>query len=564
MSLIEISQPLPKVIYPGLATPTHLPKINITKQGIIQMQPQTTKPLPKSKKAKQISILLAALLAGATTACQEATVTKVNPTPSITPTSTPTTPAAITRFDGTSITVITRSRPQIAEPLQRRALEFEKMTGAQIKIVTFPFGTLYQEIKQDLSQGNKKYDVMVFAPQWMVDYATPGYLENLTQRVAADSNIEWDDIAPFFRDFSSTYQGKIVSIPLDGDFQMVYYRTDLLPAAKLNPPETWEEYLTIAKQFQGKDLNGDGTPDYGSCTAKKPNDQSFSMFWSVATSFLQSQGTQQGAFFDPDTMKPLVNNEALATALDIYKETVKYAPSEELNFDLPETRDLFIAGRCALTLDWGDIGTLAIAPNSKVKDKVGAVILPGSKKVLDRATGKLIPCNKVICPFTLNGINHAPYAAFGGWVGSINAAAPPKNKDAAYAFLSYMSQPAQANVDVTIGVTGFNPYRTSQFTNREPWLKAGMSFEAASKYLGAIGISLRSPNIVLDLRIPDNNEYQGEVLDKAIANFLADKITRDEAIQQINNGWEEITNKIGRERQRAAYRATLGLNPVMR
>ncbi|MDF0556303.1 extracellular solute-binding protein [Kamptonema sp. UHCC 0994] len=525
------------------------------------MQPKTTNHLQQQKKSRKILIGLATLWCGITTACQAPRVTKTTPQPSITSNSTSNSKVPVTRFDGTTITVVTRDRPQIAEPLQRRAPEFEKLTGAKIKIVTVPFGKLYEEINQDLSQGTKKYDVIVFPPQWMVDYATSGYLENLTQRVAADTAIDWNDIAPFFRDFSSTYQSKIVSIPLDGDFQMVYYRTDLLEKANLNPPETWEDYLAIAKQFHNRDLNNDSTPDYGSCTAKKSNAQSHWMFWSVVTSFLQSQGTQQGAFFDPDTMKPLVKNEAVAAALDIYSETVKYGPPDELNFDLEQARDTFIAGRCALTLDWGDTGTLAIAPNSKVKDKVGAVILPGTKKVLDRTTGKLIPCDKLTCPFAINGVNHAPYAAFGGWVGAINNAAPPKNKDAGYAFISYLSQPAQANIDVTIGVTGFNPYRTSQFTNREPWLKAGMSFEAASKYLGAIGVSLRSPNIVLDLRIPENNLYQGEVLDKSIADFLAGKITRGETIEKINNGWEEITNKMGREKQRAAYRASLGLYP---
>ncbi|MEG4533237.1 extracellular solute-binding protein [Microcoleus sp. D2_18a_D3] len=512
--------------------------------------------LHRLKPTRQISIWLAVVCSGIATACQGSPATKTSPQPSVKVAS----PAPITRFDGTTITILTRDLPVIAEPLKRRAPEFEKLTGSKIKIITVPFGKLYQEIKQDLSNGTKKYDVIVFAPQWMVDYATPGYLENLTERVAADHTIEWKDIAPLFRDFSSNYQGKIVTIPLDGDFIMVYYRTDLLQAEGLNPPETWEDYLAIAKRFQGRDLNGDGTPDYGSCTAKKPNAQSYFMFWSVATSFLQSQGTQQGAFFDPDTMKPLVNNEGIAAALDIYKETLKYSPPDELNFDLEQARDFFIAGRCALTLDWGDTGLLAITPKSKVKDKVGAVILPGTKQVLDRTTGKLIPCDKVTCPFALNGINHAPYAAFGGWVGAINKAAPPKNKDAGYAFISYMSQPAQSNIDVTIGWTGFNPYRISQFTNREPWIKTGMSFEATSNYLGAIGVSLRSPNIVLDLRIAENNRYQGEILDQTIAEFLAGKITRDEAMQQINNNWEKITNKIGRKEQRAAYRYSLGLS----
>lgn len=534
------------------------------------MHSQTTNRLQRPKRTRKLLIGLAALWGGIATACQAPPITENSPQPSITNNSTSSStsnsttknsPAPVTRFDGTTITLVTRDLPPIAEPIKRRVPEFEKLTGAKVNVVMFPFGKLYEEIKQDLSQGTNKYDVLVFAPQWMVDYATSGYLENLTQRVATDTAIDWNDIAPFFRDFSSTYQGKIVSIPLDGDFQMVYYRTDLLEQANINPPETWEDYLAIAKQFHNRDLNNDSTLDYGSCTSKKSNSQSFSIFWSIVTSFVQSQGTQQGAFFDPDTMKPLVNNEAVAAALDIYKETVKYGPPDELNFDVEESRSSFIAGRCALTLDWGDIGTLAIAPNSKVKDKVGAVILPGTKKVLDRATGKLIPCDKLTCPFAINDVNHAPYAAFGGWVGGINNAAPPKHKDAGYAFISYLSQPAQANTDVTIGVTGFNPYRTSQFTNREPWLKAGMSFEAASKYLGAIGVSLRSPNIVLDLRIPENNRYQGEVLDQNIADFLAGKITRDEAVEKINNGWEEITNKMGREKQRAAYRASLGLNP---
>jgi multiple sugar transport system substrate-binding protein len=525
------------------------------------MKIPTVKPWLQPTKAKA-SIWLATLCASLATACQAPLVTENTSSPSPTPSPTPSvTVPVVKRLDGVTITIITREPQAIAEPLKRRSVDFTKLTGAKINLVTVPFGKLYETINQDLSQGTKKYDLVVFAPQWTIDYAKAGYLEDLTQRITNDPQLQWDDIAPFFRDFSSTYQGKIITIPLDGDFQMVYYRSDLLKAANLKPPETWDDYLAIAKRFQGQDLNKDGTPDYGSCTSKKPGALSYWMFWSVASAFIQSQGTQQGAFFDPDKMTPLINNEAMAKALDIYKETVKYAPPDELSFDLKQARDYFISGRCALTLDWGDIGTLAISPESQVKDRVGAVILPGTKQVLDHSTGKLIPCNKITCPFAINDVNHAPYAAFGGWVGGINKSISNAKKEAAYAFLSYMSQPSQANVDVTIGSTGFNPYRTSQFTNREPWIKAGMSFEAASNYLGAIGVSLRSPNIVLDLRIPQNNRYQGEVLDQALADFLANKITREETIKQIDQGWEKITDETGRKIQRDAYRGSLGLNP---
>jgi multiple sugar transport system substrate-binding protein len=340
----------------------------------------------------------------------------------------------------------------------------------------------------------------------------------------------------------------------------VYYRTDLLKKDGLKPPVTWDDYLAIAQRYQGKDLNGDGKGDYGSCIAKKRSAQSYWMAWSVAGSYLQSSGTSQGSFFDVDSMKPLVNNEAFAAALDVYKKTTQYAPPDELNLDVGDTRGLFTSGRCALSADWGDIGTLAIDPKtSTVQDKVGAVIMPGSKRVLDRATGKLVDCNATTCPHAIDGVNHAPFAAFGGWSGAINAAADKKVKDAAYDFLAYMSAPAQSNVDVTLGKTGFNPYRTSQFENLDLWEKAGMSKGAAENYLGAIRASLQSPNMILDLRVPKSSQYQGTVLDTAVAQFLAGEINRDETMKRIEDGWEKITNDEGRDEQKQAYAASLNI-----
>jgi multiple sugar transport system substrate-binding protein len=463
-------------------------------------------------------------------------------------------------FDGVTVNIVTFTGPQIAEPLQRRGPDFEKRTGAKIQVITVPFSDLYNKLLTDFATGTNSYDAAVFAPQWMVDFIEPGFLADLTEQVAADADLEWDDIGPFFRDFSSTYKGRIYTIPLDGDFQMAYYRSDLLEPAGLEPPRTWDDYIEIAKRFHGQDLDGDGRPDYGSCIAKKRNAQSYWMILSVAAPFIQTQGTGQGVFFDTETMRPLVDNEGFRKALEVYLETTKYGPPDEINLDVGDTRGLFTSGRCALTLDWGDIGTLAIDPaTSKVKDKVGAVIMPGTRAVVDRATGKLVACDATTCPHAIDGVNHAPFAAFGGWSGAVNQAKDEKTRDAAYAFLSYMSQPTQANEDVTIGITGFNPYRTSQFDSVDLWVKAGMSEEAARNYLAAIEASLDSPNMVLDLRVPQNQRYEQIVLDTALHRLLAGEITIDEAVQAINDGWEEVTEELGRDEQLAAYRASLGV-----
>lgn len=458
-------------------------------------------------------------------------------------------------FEGVEVNILTFTGPQIAEPLQRRGPDFTELTGAKINVSTVPFNELYQKILTDMATGTNSFDAFVFAPQWMVDYVVPGYLEDLTPRINADEAVEWDDIAPFFRDFSASFGGKIYTIPLDGDFHIGYYRTDLMDS----PPQTWDEYLARAAEFHGQDLNGDGDPDYGSCISKKRGAQAYWFIYTIAASFIQSQGTSQGVFFDTETFEPLVNNEAFAKALDIYKETTQYGPPDELNLDVGDTRSLFTSGRCALSLDWGDIGTLAIDPDtSVVQDKTGAMILPGSTEVLDRETGQLVPCDEETCPYAVDGVNHAPFAAFGGWSGGINAAVEDEVKDAAYAFFSYMTQPAQSNVDVTIGRTGYNPYRTSQFLNRQVWVEAGMSPQAASDYLGAIEDSLNSPNMVLDLRIPQNQRYQQVVLDTALSQFLAGELTAEETMQQIYDGWEEITDELGREDQLDAYLSTIG------
>lgn len=462
------------------------------------------------------------------------------------------------RFDGVTLTVTGLKYP-IGNAFEAHAKTFESKTGAKVIFKTVDFGDVYNTIAKDYETGANQYDVIVYPPIWLPDFINANYLADLTSRVKADTTLEWDDIAPFFQKYGGTYNGKIYGIPVDGDYYMLYYRSDLLEKVGLEPPHTWDHYLAIAKKFNGQDLNGDGELDYGSCLPKKSNHVAWWAFWSIAGSFLQSQGTSQGGFFDLESMAPLTNNEAFARALDIYKESNDYGPANELQNTMDETRSLFISGRCALTMDHGNMGTLTIAPESKVVDKVGTTVLPGSTEILDRKTGQLVACDKFTCPFAINGVNHAPYAALIGWSAGINAASSPKEQAAAYAFISYVSQPAQSNVDVTVGETGFNPYRISQFTDFELWVKSGMSPEAAQKYLGGIGASLNNPNIMLDLTIPNNDGYQQKVLDQTIAAFLAGKIDRDLAMQKITTGWEKITDEMGRDQQKMIYQTGLGL-----
>ncbi len=462
------------------------------------------------------------------------------------------------KFKGVNVNILTFNGPQVAEPLQRRAPDWEKLTGGHVNVVAVGFQTIYDKALLDASTKTNSFDAYVFDPQWMGDFTGPGYLLDLTDRVKSDPQLDWNDISAFHRDFNATYNGKVYTIPLDGDFHMVYYRSDLLTKDGIKPPATWDDYLTIAAKYNGQDLNGDGQPDYGSCIAKKKGAQSYWWIISVAAGLLQGKGTNDGAFFNTTDMTPLFGpNEAMTKALDTYAKTVQFGPPDELNMDVGGSRGLFTTGRCALTMDWGDIGTLA--PGTFAENKTGATITPGWKQVLDRATGKLVACDATTCPNAVDGVNYAPFASFGGWSGAVNAQSPKANQDAAYDFLSYMSSPAISGVDVTLGKTGFNPYRTSQFTNIQPWLDAGLSQAAAENYLGAIKASLSNKNMVLDLRIPLTKRYEQDVLDTALAQYLAKETDAATTEQQIADGWNGITDEAGKDKQLAAYVASLGV-----
>jgi multiple sugar transport system substrate-binding protein len=49
------------------------------------------------------------------------------------------------------------------------------------------------------------------------------------------------------------------------------------------------------------------------------------------------------------------------------------------------------------------------------------------------------------------------------------------------------------------------------------------------------------------------------VLDTAVSQFLAGEISRDQAMQQIERGWDKITDDEGRDEQKAAYADSLNI-----
>ena len=154
-------------------------------------------------------------------------------------------------YEGVTVEILTRPGPVIAGRLVERGEEFGEMAGATIVVNEVPFAEIFQKLLTDWATGTNSIDVGVFASGWGVELVNAGLVENLDPYIEADDAIDVQDIAPYFREFNQKMGGNTYLITVDGDFQMLYYRRDVLEAAGPEPPQTWEEYLEVAKAVHG-------------------------------------------------------------------------------------------------------------------------------------------------------------------------------------------------------------------------------------------------------------------------------------------------------------------------
>jgi len=462
------------------------------------------------------------------------------------------------RFEGVEITVFTQTPPFIAKPVQMFRADWEKETGGKVTLITAPWGELYPKMFSSFALGAKNYDIIIFPAAYLADFASNEFLAPLDTFIAADTRIDWMDILPVYREKISTYAGTIYAITMDGDSHMFYYRRDAIENPEhqakfkakygydLAPPKTWAEVRDVAEFFNGWDWDGDGRKEYGVVEGMRKGAQGFWTFFSRSAAYTSIPGQAQGLFFNPETMKPLINDPGHVQALEDWVEMIEFGVPGMINMDNGEVRSVYAAGEAALAIDWGDVGVISDTdPGSTVKGKVGYSILPGTTRAWDYVKESWVDFPEV---------NHAPYLAFGGWIAGIDAKSD--NVEAAYDFLSFLASPENSYISVTTPETGFNPYRETHFEKLAGWY--GYGFVHPEDYLGAIQATIAHSNVQPDIRIPGAFRYF-EALDAQLAMALAGAKTAKQALDAAAKEWEAITEDLGKEKQLKNYRASLGL-----
>lgn len=458
------------------------------------------------------------------------------------------------KCQGVNLVAATQTGPQIASPMENHWKEWGAKTGGTVEVQTFAFGDLFEKIRAGYVSGASPFDIIVFASDWAGDIMGAGYVLEVPQKV--QDQIGYKYLIPSYRDRILSWGGKIYATPYDGDAHNVYLRKDLLTDPKYMaefkakygydlpvPIKTWDQYRDIAEYFNGKDING--TTIYGAGTAFKRKDQSYWTYLGVAAPYAKAPD-DPSYFFDADTMEPRINNPGFVKALDLYTSLVKVGPPDVLNWNVGDIRNNFPAGKLALAIDWGDVGPLSADPKSSVVTQGwSAQAHPGVNSYYDSKKKAWV-----------DTYNQAPFLAFGGWVGAVSKTT--KNAECAFDFLAFMGNQNMGALLSTTGGSGVNPHFYSDMNNLAPWVKSGMSETQAKEYLDAVRNTINSPNAVVDLRITGAAEYF-DALDTQLARAVAGEVKSQEALDEVAKQWNAITDRLGRDQQKALYRQMLGL-----
>ena len=465
-------------------------------------------------------------------------------------------------YNGVELTFMGLNNQNLHNLLFRGFLKpWETHTGAKINWIDLAQADYNARLQQSIATGTVDYDIIEMGAPFEGDVCGKGLASVMPDWVT--NQIEMDDYVGYLKAPVGTWDGNLYRISIDGDCHNFNYRTDYFSDENLaqawvdeghdgpwEVPTTWQKVQEVTKFLKGKKINGFDA--YGYLDPLKGwGGFGFYFLGSRATAY--AKHPDDPAFlFDPEDMKPRVNNPAWVRAIQDVLDVIDAQPADQINAD-PGTTGFqqFLAGTGSMLSWWGDIGSNArTSDSSVVGNDIGFSILPGSDDVYNSSTGEWDTLT--------DGPNYSPNMAYIGWGVYVMARVDSDSlkREAAWSAAAHLG-----GKDISLWCaaypSGFQPYRNSHFVTSE-WVDAGYDKAFIQDYLGSEADSYNHPNAAIEPRIPGIFQYYS-IAEDELAKIYAGQYDAQTGADNIAAAWERITDQIGRAGQIKLYRASLGL-----
>ena len=465
-------------------------------------------------------------------------------------------------FNGVEISFLGLDSLNLHNMLHRGFLKpWEKYTGAKIKWIDLAQADYNARLQQSIATGTVDFDIVQSGAPYEGDLCGKGLTSEMPGWVA--DQIDLADYVGYLQAPTGTWDGKTYRISIDGDCHNFNYRTDYFENEDLakawkdeghsgnwEVPTTWQKVTEVSKFLKGK--KHAGFPAYGYLDVQKGwGGFGFYFLGSIATAYAKHPDSP-AFLFEPETMKPMVNNPAWVRAIQDVLDRRDCQPPDQINADPGVTGfSQFLAGTGSMVSWWGDVGSNAnTSDESLVQGNVGFDILPGSDDVYNWKTGKWETLS--------SGPNYAPNMAYIGWglycMKTVDM--DTTKRKAAWSACAHIGG-KDLSLWMSMYPSGFQPYRNSHF-NIDEWVGAGYTNAFASDYLASEADSYNHPNAAIEPRIPGIFQYYS-IAEDELSKIYAGEYDAQTGADRIAAAWDKITDQIGRESQIKLYKASLGL-----
>jgi multiple sugar transport system substrate-binding protein len=360
----------------------------------------------------------------------------------------------------------------------------------------------------------------------------------------------WADVFPLLRAREAVWGDATMAVPFGSPVLTLYYRADLLEKLAARPPRTWAEYQKLAESLADRKRLGLSAPDsgrpwYGALEPLAPGWAGIMLLARAAP--YASHRANYSTLFQIDTMEPLIQGPPFVRALEELIAIARLNPPEQFRCDPAAVRRAFWAGQCAMAVTWPTAADKSL-PEPAPNFRLGVAELPGATEVYN------------ISPQTWETRqsgedSSVPLLDIAGRLGTVTARclAP----ETAFRLLLWLSgdpwnrQVSAVSPDTTL-------FRQSDIRFAQAWTEKSMPAATAGEYAMLTRRTLSRSQWAFALRIPGRAEYLA-ALDEAVGQALRGQQPPQEALRQASFRWRAITNRLGLDRQRAAYHASLGL-----
>lgn len=366
-------------------------------------------------------------------------------------------------------------------------------------------------------------------------------------------SFQYNDVAPVFRDHVAKYGEDLVALPYGGSALVLVYRQDAFrrdanqKAAKeagisLEPPRTWKDFEALARFFQKRDWDGDGSPDFGVSLALGEDTDRLASSIYLARAVSPGQHRDHFSFlFDADSMTPRLESPPFVEALASLVALRDCGPNGMEKFDAKAARDAFHSGHVAMLIDraeraaaWSHGKPLGVAP------------LPGSNRVYDPVRKSW---EEVTTP---NAPSYLPIG--GGWLIGVRRGLEGAKLEAAIDFARFLADPENSNRVRSERRFAMLPFRIAQMGQGLPDPTSAPDVDVRL-WSDAVSRTLLAARVVPGLRIPDADGYLADLSQGRLAAMGGKPV--DQALAGVTEAWKKRTAALGPKRQAWHYRRSL-------